>query len=65
MLQTNYEEKIAELRKKGELEIPVTDCDLQFFIEDTLESLNLKYQKLVPPRKTKRSGKLLRFKILD
>ncbi|CAH0344225.1 hypothetical protein [Bacillus sp. CECT 9360] len=49
MLQTNYEEMIVILKEKGEVEIPLTDCDMQFYIEDTLESLDLKYQKLIPP----------------
>ncbi|RFU60674.1 hypothetical protein [Bacillus sp. V59.32b] len=49
MLETNYEEMIVILKEKGEVEIPLTDCDMQFYIEDTLESLDLKYQKLIPP----------------
>jgi hypothetical protein len=63
IMLTNFEEKINQLKEHGEVEIPIADCDLQFFIEDTLESLNLKYQKLIPPRKRSGSVKMLVIKI--
>ena len=63
MLTTNYEEKIEELKDKGQLEIPLTDCDLQFYIEDKLKSLHLNYQKLIPPRKRRGKTKFLMIKI--
>lgn len=63
MLTTNYEEKIVELKEKGQVEIPLTDCDLQFYIEDKLKSFNLNYQKLIPPRKRRSKTKVLMIKI--
>lgn len=63
MLITSYEEKIVELKEKGQVEIPLTDCDLQFYIEDELKSLNLNYQKLIPPRKRRGKTKVLIIKI--
>ena len=63
MLTTNYEEKIVELKKKGQVEIPLTDCDLQFYIEDKLKSLNLNYQKLIPPIRKRNKEKVLMIKI--
>lgn len=64
MLQTNYEEMMVILKEKGEVEVPLTDCDMQFYIEDALESLNLTYQKLVSPIR-KGSVKMLIIKIED
>lgn len=64
MIKTNYEEKVTVLMEKGEVEIPITDCDLQFYIEDILESLKLKHRKLLPPRK-KGSVKVMIIKIID
>ncbi|MGM0879197.1 MAG: hypothetical protein ACQEWV_32325 [Bacillota bacterium] len=64
MIKANYEEKVTELKEKGEVEILITDCDLQFYIEDALESLNLKHRMLLPPRK-KGSVKVMIIKIID
>ena len=64
MIKTNYEEKVTELKEKREVEIPITDCDLQFYIEDILESLNLKHRIHLPPRK-KGSVKVMIIKIID
>lgn len=61
----SYEETITVLKEKGQVEIAMSDCDLQFFIEDTLESLNLKYRKLVPPRKRTVSNKVLIIEIVN
>lgn len=65
MAKTDYEEKMVELREKGQVEIPLSDCDLQFYIEDTLKDLNLDYQKLIPPKKRRGKTKLLMIKIKD
>ncbi len=64
MIKTSYEEKVKELIEKGEVEIPFTDYDLQFYIEDSLETLNLKHRKLLPSKR-KGSVKMLIIKIID
>ncbi|WP_409300940.1 hypothetical protein [Peribacillus sp. SCS-155] len=60
---TYYEDKLKALKELGEVEIPIQDCDLQFFIEDALESLNLAYQKLIPSRNRKGTSKVMIIKI--
>lgn len=64
MVKTSYEKKVKELIEKGEVAIPFTDYDLQFYIEDTLDSLNLKHRKLLPSRRNG-SVKMLIIKIID
>lgn len=58
-----YEEKFAALKEKGQVEIPLTDLDMEFFIEDCCKSQNLKFKKLPSPKNRYRSSKLLVFKI--
>ncbi|MBM7693558.1 hypothetical protein JOC77_002998 [Peribacillus deserti] len=61
MLET-YKEKITVLREQGEVEIPLEDCDM-FYIEDTLKSLNLDFQKLIRPPKRFAAVKMLTIKL--
>lgn len=63
MLPTDYAEKIVELKETGQVEIPLADCDLQFYIEDQLKSLNMNYQKLLPLQKRRGKTKVLMIKI--
>ena len=58
-----YEEKFAALKEKGQVEIPLTDLDMEFFIEDSCKSQNLKYRKLPSPRNRYRSSKMLMFRL--
>lgn len=65
MLKT-YEETLDLLKEKGEVRIPLTDVDLQFFIEDSLDEENIVYQKLIPSRQRfsrSNSTKELIFKV--
>lgn len=60
-----YEEKFAALKEKGQVEIPLTDVDLEFFIEDSCEAQNLKYKKLPSPRNRYGSSKMLVFRLAE
>ncbi|MCM3729875.1 hypothetical protein M3226_30595 [Neobacillus cucumis] len=57
-----YEEELTILKEKGELKIPLTDVDQEFYIEDALNSLNVKYHKFIP-KKQPPGNKVLVIKI--
>ena len=52
-IELDYQQLFDKLLDCGDIEIPISDCDLQFFIEDRLEKLNISHRKIIPPRKKK------------
>jgi len=58
-----YDNLIEEITKKGEVKVPFTDCDAQFYLEDVLREKGIRFKKIVPHRNRGRAIKTLIYKI--
>ncbi|PLT29471.1 hypothetical protein [Peribacillus deserti] len=64
-MSKKYQDKVIVLIDKGEVDIPIEDCDMLFYIEDTLNSLNVDFQKLIRPPKRSAPVTLLTIRIKE
>lgn len=60
---SKYEELLKKLVYNGEANVALIDCDAQFFIEDALKEINVKYNKIIPDSNRYRVEKSLIYKI--
>ena len=60
---SNYEEFLKNLLYNGEAKVALIDCDAQFFIEDALKEMNVKYKKFIPNSNRYRVDKSIIYKI--